>query len=203
MTLAQVAVRVEHVVFSIRKRELKVLFWRRAEEPFEDFWSLPGGFVKRRESVEAAAARVLYEKTGLRDVFLEQLYTFGDPGTDPRGPFITVAYYAVVPASAPPSDTTFLPARKPPSLAFNQTEILERGVERLGTKTEYSTVPLHFLEETFTLSEVQAVYEELLGRPLDKRNFRRKMHALEAITETKELRREGAHRPARLYRANG
>jgi len=198
--LSQVAVRIDHVVFSIRDGALRVLLWKRGEEPFRGSWSLPGGFVRERESLEKAAARILLEKTGLDRCFLEQLYTFGDPGSDPRGPFVSVAYYAVVPPSRRPRETTWHPARKAPALAFHHATVLAAGVDRLGTKTEYSTVPLRFLDEPFTLSEVQAVYEVLLERELDKRNFRRKILALDALEETEQLRRSGAHRPARLFR---
>jgi len=200
--LTRVAVRVDIVVFSIRAAALQVLLWRREEEPFAGYWSLPGGFVKSRESLDRAAARILEEKTGLNGVYMEQLFTYGDPGSDPRGPFISVAYYAVVPDSARPRDTSFMPAREPPQLAFQQADILGQGVDRLRTKTEYSTVPLRFLDEPFTLSELQAVYEVLLERDLDKRNFRRKILALEALEETKQTRRRGAHRPARLFRVS-
>ncbi|MHC4548704.1 MAG: NUDIX hydrolase [Planctomycetota bacterium] len=202
MTLTRVAVRVDLVVFSIREEELQVLLWRREEKPFLGYWAVPGGFVRPRESLEKAAPRILAEKTGLDDVYLEQLYTFGDPGSDPRGAFVSVAYYAVVPPSRQPVDTSFHPARRPLRLAFHHQEVLTTGVDRLRTKTEYSTVPLRFLEEPFTLSEVQAVYEVLLERPLDKRNFRRKMLALKALEETPQKRRRGAHRPARLFRCS-
>lgn len=202
MTLSRVAVRVDVVAFTILGEELQVLLWRRAEKPFLGFWMLPGGFVERRESLEHAAVRILREKTGVQDVYLEQLFTFGDPGNDPRGPFVSITYYAVVPASRRQPDSTFYPARRPPRLAFHHKDVLARGVERLQTKTEYSTVPLRFLDEPFTLSDVQGVYEVLLERPLDKRNFRRKMLALEALEETPQKRRRGAHRPARLFRVS-
>lgn len=200
MKLSRVAVRVDLAVFSIRDGTLHVLLWKLEEEPFRGAWSLPGGFVETREPLEAASARILEEKTGLAGVFLEQLYTFGDPGNDPRGPFVSIAYFAIVPPSARPVDTSWHPARKPPRLALHHADVLREGVDRLRTKTEYSTVPLRFLDEPFTLSEVQAAYEELLERPLDKRNFRRKLLGLGALEETGERRRVGAHRPARLFR---
>ncbi|MGH7162650.1 MAG: NUDIX hydrolase, partial [Planctomycetota bacterium] len=153
------------------------------------------------------ARRELREETGLHDLYLEQLYTFGEPRRDPRGRVVSVAYLAVLPVGhAPPlagsdaSAAAFHPARRPPTLAFDHAGILETAVERLRTKTEYSTVPLRFLREPFTLSELQSVYEVLLDRHLDKRNFRKKMLALDAIEETQGKRRAGAHRPARLFR---
>lgn len=195
--------RVDLVVCAITARALRVVLWRREEAPELGAWSLPGGFVAdERESLRHAAERLMAERTGLTASFLEQLFTFGDPGSDPRGPFVSVTYLAVVAGAPKPRDCEFHDARKAPRLAFHHGDVLKMGVDRLRTKTEYSTVPLRFLEEPFTLSEVQNVYEVLLQRELDKRNFRRKFLALDALEETNELRREGAHRPARLYKTS-
>ena len=122
-----------------------------------------------------------------------------EPKMDPRGDLVSVAYYAVVSASGESWDGTFHPASKAPELVFHHDKVLASGIERLRTKTEYSTVPLRFRDEVFTLSELQHVYEVLLDREFDKRNFRRKILALEAIEETEGQRRVGAHRPARLF----
>jgi 8-oxo-dGTP diphosphatase len=197
--MARVPVFVDLTVFTIREGELRVLVEKRARDPFRGLWCLPHAPLDPGEALEAAARRIL---AGLRcaGAYLEQLYTFGDPGRDPRGPSIAVAYLAVVPARRIPEGTTFQPAQRPPRLAFDHARILEQAVSRLRTKSEYSTVPLRFLAEPFTLSEVQAVYEVLLDRPLDKRNFRRKMLALGALDQTEGERRGGAHRPARLFR---
>jgi len=201
MGLARRPLRVDVVIFAIRDRTLQVLLWRREDEPFRGAWSLPGGFVEKGEPLEEAARRVLEEKTGFtEEVYLEQLYTFARPDMDPRGELVSAAYYAVVTTSRESPDGTFHDARRAPPLAFHHDDVLARGIERLRTKAEYSTVPLRFLDEPFTLSEVQAVYEVLLDRPLDKRNFRRKMLALDVLEETEGKRRTGAHRPARLYR---
>lgn len=201
MGLNRLPVRTDLVIFAIRNGELQVLLWRRRDEPFLGEWSLPGGFVHEDEPLEAAARRILKKKTGFaEEVHLEQLYTFCEPGMDPRGDLVSVTYYAVAAASRESPDGTFHPARKAPKLAFHHDKVLAAGIDRLRTKTEYSTVPLRFLDEPFTLSEVQGVYEVLLGHELDKRNFRRKMLALEALEETTKTRRGGAHRPARLFR---
>lgn len=195
----RVPVFVDLTVFTIRGHELQVALERRAREPFRGQWCLPHAPLGARESPEAAARRTL---AGLRcaGAYLEQLYTFGEVGRDPREHTIAVAYLAVVPAPRVPDGAAFLPAHAPPRLAFDHARILEQAVSRLRTKSEYSTVPLRFLVEPFTLSEVQTVYEVLLDRPLDKRNFRRKMLALDALEQTEGERRGGAHRPARLFR---
>ncbi len=207
MKQPSIAVTVDLVVFTIRDETLQALLVRRRSEPHKGEWALPGGFVEPLESLEEAARRELAEETGLTAVYLEQLYTFGGPRRDPRGRVITVAYFTCVPgdlaevrAGGDAVDATFHDARHPPRLAFDHENIVRRAVERLRTKTEYSTVPLRFLREPFTLREVQDVYEVLLGRSLDKRNFRKKMLALEALEETRGMRRDGAHRPARLFR---
>jgi 8-oxo-dGTP diphosphatase len=193
-------VTVDIVVFAIVDDALHFLIEQRTRQPARGEWALPEGFVGEGESLDRAARRVLEEEAGVGGAHLEQLYTFGEPGRDPRGRVISVAYLAVVPGGKAAAGAPWRPVRKPPALAFDHGEILQRALERLRTKTEYSTLPLRLLPDRFTLSEVQRVYEILLERPLDKRNFRRKMLALDAIEETDGLRREGAHRPARLFR---
>jgi len=201
VTLRKVPVRVDLVIFAIRDGELQVLLWQRREAPLKGAWTLPGGFVEQGEPADEAARRILKEKTGFEEqAYVEQLFTFCDPKMDPRGDLVSIAYYAVVSASGESWDGTFHAARKAPKLVFHHGQVLDRGIDRLRTKTEYSTVPLRFLDDEFTLSEVQGVYEVLLDRQLDKRNFRRKILALEAVEETDDERRVGAHRPARLYR---
>jgi 8-oxo-dGTP diphosphatase len=201
VALNALPLRVDLVLFGLREEELCVLLWRRHDEPFRGQWTLPGGFVRKDEPLEKGARRVLREKTGFEeDVYIEQLYTFSQPGMDPRGPLVSATYFVVVSPSRTAPDGTFHRAKSAPSLAFHHDQVLSKGVERLRTKAEYSTVPLRFLEEPFTLSEVQAVYEALLDRELDKRNFRRKVLALDALEEVKGRRRVGAHRPARLFR---
>jgi len=200
LSRSRVAVTVDIVVFAILEDALHFLPEQRTRQPARGEWALPEGFVGEGESLDQAAVRVLDEEAGIRGAHFEQLYTFGEPGRDPRGHTISVAYLAVVPGARAPSSAPWRPVHKAPSLAFDHDRILHRALERLRTKTEYSTLPLRLLSEQFTLSEVQRVYEILLERSLDKRNFRRKMLALEAIEETDGLRRDGAHRPARLFR---
>ncbi len=201
------AVTTDVVVFTIRDGRLQLLLIRRGGEPFEGHWALPGGFLDIDEDLEFCAKRELEEETGVAGVYLEQLYTFGRPGRDPRERVISVAYYALVPseklALKPASDATeaaWFPVAGLPPLAFDHDEIISTAHERLVAKLDYSTIAFQFLAETFTLSELQEVYETLVDAELDKRNFRKWALALEQVEETGELRRRGRHRPARVYR---
>jgi len=194
------------VMFTIRDGALHVLLVRRAAPPFEGEWAIPGGFVGVTESLEEAALRELREETGVADVYLEQLYTFGAPGRDPRGRVVSVAYYALIAADASPlvagtdaADARWWPMTGLPTLAFDHRAILEYALERLRNKLEYTTVGFQLLPEKFTLSELQRVYEAILGKALDKRNFRRKVELLGIVRPLREYRRAGVSRPAQLF----
>jgi 8-oxo-dGTP diphosphatase len=201
------AVTTDVVVFTVRERRLQLLLIRRASEPFRGDWALPGGFLGIDEDLEHCAARELEEETGVSGVYLEQLYTFGRPGRDPRERVISVAYFALVPserlslkAASDASDASWFPISALPPLAFDHDQIIRTAHERLVAKLDYSTIAFQFLPDNFTLSELQQVYEILVDAELDKRNFRKWALALEQIEETGELRRRGSHRPARVYR---
>jgi 8-oxo-dGTP diphosphatase len=207
MPRPQALVTVDVVIFTLRDDALQVLLVQRGTAPFKDWWALPGGFIRDDEPLERAALRELEEETGVRDVYLEQLYTFGDPERDPRGRVITVAYYALIAsdrqtlaAGTDAAAARWYPAGSPPPLAFDHREILEYAIERLRNKLEYTTVGFQLLPSKFTLTQLQRVYEAILGRALDKRNFRRKMELLDILTPLEEWVREGASRPAQLYR---
>lgn len=207
MSKTDVQVTVDLVIFALRDGELQVLLVQRGVPPFQGRWALPGGFVMRNESLEDAARRELVEETGVRDVYLEQLYTFGDPDRDPRGRVITVAYYALMTGAAgtPVAGTDagaarWVPARKHPPLAFDHQRILDYALERLAMKLEYTTVGFQLLPKKFTLTQLQRVYEAVLGRPLDKRNFRRKMAVLDILKPLEEWVQEGPSRPAQLFK---
>jgi 8-oxo-dGTP diphosphatase len=200
------AVTVDLVIFTIADNDLKVLLIRRAQEPFKGRWALPGGFVDKDESLEKAAARELQEEAGVTHVYLEQLYTFGEPGRDPRGHTISVAYFALIDverqqitAADDAEDAQWHSVFKPPRLAFDHKEILDYAVWRLRNKIEWTTVGYELLPKKFTLSELQRVYEVILQRGVDKRNFRKKILAQGRIIELNETRSDVAHRPARLY----
>jgi 8-oxo-dGTP diphosphatase len=199
-------VTVDIVIFTIQSDELKVLLIKRGIPPFKGQFALPGGFVHEDESLDKAAMRELREETGVSDVYLEQLYSFGDPGRDPRERIVTVAYYALVSADrsqlAAGTDTTeaaWWRLSKLPALAFDHRKIVDYALERLRNKLEYTTVGFQLLPEKFSLTELQGVYEAILDKKLDKRNFRRKIELLKILKPTAEYRR-GGQRPARLYR---
>ena len=200
------SVTVDGVIFSLRTEDLQVLLIERGHPPFEGMWAIPGGFVGIDESLETAALREMKEETGVHDVYLEQLYTFGDPDRDPRGRVITVAYFALVPAGAvdpqagtDAAQTGWWSIYDLPPLAFDHADILAYALKRLRYKLEYSAVGFELLPETFTLSELQATYELVLDEELDKRNFRRKVLNADVIEETGEYQ-TGEGRPAMLYR---
>lgn len=202
------SVTVDVVVFSLINDELQVLLIRRKIPPFAGMWAIPGGFVHMDESLDDAARRELAEETGVTDVFLEQLYTFGDPGRDPRTRVITVAYYAIVPADAigahrpgdDAAETGWFSMNALPDLAFDHLEILDYALTRLRYKLEYTMVGFQLLPDEFTLTELQHAYEIILDEVLDKRNFRRKILSANIIEETGQKKKEGEGRPAMLYR---
>jgi 8-oxo-dGTP diphosphatase len=199
------SVTVDVVIITLRGEELQVLLVKRNFAPFKGRWAIPGGFVHISESLETAARRELREETGVTDVYLEQLYTFGDPGRDPRGRVISVAYIVLVPAplaveaGSDAREACWWPLNELPALAFDHDKIVQYAVTRLRYKIEYSAVGFRLMPEYFTLSELQKAYEIILGEPLDKRNFRRRIIEAEIIEPTDDLR-SGEGRPARLYR---
>jgi len=201
------AVTTDIVIFSIRDSELKLLLIKRKGAPFKGKWALPGGFVQLDEDLEVAANRELDEETGVTGVYLEQLYTFGKPGRDPRERVITVAYYALIPsdrltltASTDAEAVGWFGMDELPRLAFDHADIVDMAHQRLVAKLDYSTLAFQFMPDKFTLTELQEVYEIIMRTDIDKRNFRKWVLALEQVEETGEYRREGAHRPAKLYR---
>lgn len=174
---------------------------RREREPFQGGWSLPGGILREHEDLPEAVRRALSNAMPMEHVrHLEQLATFGEPGRDPRGRVLSVSYLALLPEpSATAPGAAWLDVADAPALAFDHAAILATAVERLRGKLSYSNVAYGLLSEQFTLSELQGVYEAVLGRELDKRNFRKKVLSVGMLDETAGVRR-GPHRPAQLYR---
>jgi 8-oxo-dGTP diphosphatase len=201
------SVTVDVVIFSLIEEALHVLLVKRRHPPFAEMWAIPGGFVRSRESLEEAASRELAEETGVTDVYMEQLYTFGKPDRDPRTRVITIAYFALVPYSAidhrpgdDAAETGWFPMADLPKLAFDHGEILAYALTRLRYKLEYTSVGFQLLPDVFTLTELQRAYEIILDEVLDKRNFRRKILSAEILEETGKKQKEGEGRPAKLYR---
>ena len=201
------AVTVDVVIFTIRNDELKVLLIKRALEPFIGQWALPGGFVNIDESLEDAARRELHEETGVDAGYLEQLYTFGQPDRDPRERIISVAYFALmrsdaleIKAASDAEGVGWFSIGDAPDLAFDHAVILDTALRRLTAKLDYSTIAFQLMPETFTMAELRHLYERLSQVPIDKRNFSKRVLALKAIEPTGEERRDGPHRPAKLYR---
>ena len=201
------AVTVDVAIFTIQDDDFKVLLIERGIEPFEGMWALPGGFVGIDESLRRAAWRELKEETGVSAAFLEQLSAFGHPDRDPRERVITVAYYALIPserlklkASTDAREARLFSMSDLPQLAFDHAKILRRAHRKLKDRIDDTIIALQLVSESFTLSELQRVHERILGAPLDKRNFRKKVKALDLLTLTGEEKRDGPHRPAKLYR---
>jgi 8-oxo-dGTP diphosphatase len=203
--MTKLLVTVDIVLSTIMNRSLHVLLIRRLAKPFENRYALPGGFVLEEESLDQAAARELREEAGVEKVYLEQLYTFGDPKRDPRGRVITASYYALVPhtqflqAGTDASEAAWFPVAKLPSLAFDHKKIVEYAHQRIRNKLDYTGVGFELLPEKFTLSELQLVHEAILDETLDKRNFRRKITQRAIVKPTKEWQKTG-RKPAQLYR---
>lgn len=212
------AVTTDIILFTFTESELRVLLVQRGSEPFAGQWALPGGFAQMDEPLEATARRELAEETGVdeasNDFYIEQLYTFGAPERDPRGRIISVAYFALlsvdrvgkvaVRGGDDTSDARWWRVDDVPPLAFDHDNILRYALRRLRWKLEWTALGFLLLPRQFTLSELQRVYEAVLGETLDKRNFRRKMLATRIegapiLEETGEVR-QGGHRPAKLYR---
>ncbi|ACB74331.1 NUDIX hydrolase [Opitutus terrae] len=201
------AVTVDGVVFGYDEADLKVLLIQRDQPPYRGKWALPGGFVDMNESLEAAARRELEEETGVTELYLEQLYTFGEPKRDPRERVISVAYYALVKladhtvrAASDARNVAWFPVANLPALAFDHEEILDVALRRLKGKIRYEPIGFELLPEKFPLSELQRLYETILEQPLDKRNFRKKILSMGLLADTEEIQQDVAHRAARLYR---
>ncbi len=201
------ALTVDCVVFGFDEGELKVLLIERGLDPFKGRWALPGGFVRVEETIDEAARRELEEEAGLKNVFLEQLYTFGAVDRDPRERVVSVAHYALVKlaefntkAATDAADARWFPISKVPKLAFDHTGILATALIRLKGKVRYQPIGFELLPPKFTLSQLQHLYEAVLGSGLDKRNFRKKVLGFGLLVPLKETQMTGRHRPAQLFR---
>jgi 8-oxo-dGTP diphosphatase len=215
------SVAVDVVLLAVRAESLATVAVRRDEHPFKDRWALPGGFVRMEESLDAAAARVLREKAGLTDIFLEQLYTFGAPERDPRTRVVSIAYYALVdahrfagvekrdvtvgqidvaPRDAEDAQVRLVHGGKTLPIAFDHDRILTTAIKRIRGKVNYTPIAFALLPPSFTLYDIQRVYQTVLNKTLNKDSFRKTILGSGWIEPTGKMQAQVGHRPARLYR---
>ena len=194
-------------IFTVENNELQVLLIKMKKRPFTNYWALPGGLVQPKESVDQAAKRQLFAKTGVKNIYLEQLYTFGKVDRDPFGRVVSVAYFALIPNKGIKLHTTeeyegveWFPIKKLPKLAYDHDEIIKKAVNRLKAKLGYTNIVYGLLSPEFTLGELQGVYEIILGHELDKRNFRKKIFSLKLVKKIGKKEAGKANRPAELYK---
>jgi len=202
-----VKVAVDAVIFTVRDGRLMTLLIQMNKRPFTGRWAFPGGLLGDRQTALAAVRRILREQTGIAPSYLEQLATFDDPGRDPLGRVISMAYFALIPdagarlrTTAKYTDVRWWPVAGLPALAYDHREIAAAALARLRAKLGYTNIAWSMLPREFTFADLQEVYEAILGRGLDKRNFRKKMMSLGLIAPSGNLARGGSHRPAALFR---
>jgi len=203
------AVSIDCVLFGFDGGELKILLIERNEEPFKDWWALPGNLVGEKESLDQSTSRILHELTGLSDIYMEQYYTFGEVDRHPQGRVITVAYYAILrlggdkalkPLTSYAKKAQWINVRELPKLAFDHQHIFEKGLEKIKRRIKHLPIAFELLPEKFTLTQVQNVYELILGKKLDKRNFRKKILSFGVLKELDEKQKGVSFRAATLYK---
>ncbi len=208
MSIQDIKVSVDAVVFGYTSEEgLSLLLINRGIEPFKGMWALPGGLVENKESLEEAVERELLEETGISINYLEQLYTFGQPGRDPRNRVVSVAYYGLVKpstfhlkAATDAGDVDWFNINELPDLAFDHKAIINTAIERLKGKIVYEPIGFELLDKRFPFSELEKLYVTVLDKPIDRRNFKKKIMRYGFLVETKERQQlKGAGRPGFLY----
>jgi len=200
---------IDCVLFGFDEGELKILLIERNEEPFKDWWALPGNIVADEESLDQSASRILEELTGLKDIYMEQYYTFGDVNRHPQGRVVSIAYYALLrlggdkavkPVSTYAKQAYWVNVNELPKLAFDHQQIFEKGLEKIKRRIKHQPIAFELLPEKFTLTQLQNVYELILGKKLDKRNFRKKMLRFGVLKGLDEKQKGVSFRAATLYR---
>lgn len=203
----RIRVATDAAIFTVKDGKLQVLLIRMKKKPYGGAWALPGGLIGQKETTQEAADRILREETGVTGVYLEQLMTFDDVERDPFGRVVSVAWFALIPdadrelkTSSKYDGVEWRPVKKAKGLAYDHDSILKVAVERLRAKLGYTNIAWSLLPSAFTLTELQVVCEVILGKGLDKRNFRKKILSTGLLRSTGRKRAVGAHRPAELYR---
>ncbi len=209
MAKQSIKLSVDAVVFGYEEGNISILLIKRKYEPFKGKWAIPGGFVLNNESLEEAVQRELQEETGMKINYLEQLYTFGEPSRDPRGRVVSVAYFGLVRpntfkifASTDAEEVAWFNIDKLPQLAFDHKNILKIAIERLQGKITYEPIGFELLDKKFPFSDLEKLYTTLLGRPIDRRNFRKKILSLNVLDALDEKVSKGSGRPANLFQFN-
>jgi 8-oxo-dGTP diphosphatase len=209
MSNQSIKLSVDAVVFGYEEGNISVLLIKRKYEPFKGEWAIPGGFVLNVESLEEAVERELHEETGIKIDYLEQLYTFGKPNRDPRSRVVSVAYFGLVRpnafkifASTDAEQVQWFNINELPKLSFDHKEILKVAIERLQGKITYEPIGFELLDKKFPFSDLEKLYTTLLGRDIDRRNFRKKMVGLNVLDELDEKVSKGSGRPANLFQFN-
>ena len=207
-TYFQMAISVDCVIFGFDNNELKVLLIKSDLEEFQGQWSLLGDLVRHEENLESASYRILKGRTGLDDVYLEQVYTFGDIGRHPAGRVVTTAYYSLVNIKnhqliLADNELHWHPVQEINTLAFDHKLIVDTCLSKLQSKIEEYPIVFNLLPEKFSLRELQNLYEAILGIKLDRRNFRKKFFLMEWLLDINEMEHDVPHRPGKLYKFNG
>lgn len=209
MTKQSIKLSVDAVVFGYEEGNISVLLIKRKYDPFKGQWAIPGGFIDNEESLEDAVERELFEETGVKINYLEQLYTFGKPVRDPRGRVVSIAYFGLVrpnafkiSASTDAEEVQWFKIDELPKLAFDHKEILKTAIQRLQGKITYEPIGFELLDKKFPFSDLEKLYTTLLGRDIDRRNFRKKIVSLNVLDELDEKLSKGSGRPAKLFQFN-
>ena len=209
MSKQSIKLSVDAVVFGYEEGNISVLLIKRKYDPFKGQWAIPGGFVENDESLEDAVERELFEETGIKINYLEQLYTFGKPNRDPRGRVVSIAFFGLVRpnafkiyASTDAEQVQWFNINELPKLSFDHKEILKTAIERLQGKITYEPIGFELLDKKFPFSDLEKLYTTLLGREIDRRNFRKKIVGLNVLDELDEKVSKGSGRPANLFQFN-
>lgn len=208
--MQHIKVAVDAVVFGyFDKEDLQILLIKRKIEPFIGSWALPGGLVLDDEDLDDAVKRELYEEAGIKPDFLEQLYSFGNVGRDPRNRVVSVAYLGLVNpsyfelfADSDAEDAQWFSIHKLPQLAFDHQKIIDTALKRLRTKIQYQPIGFNLLNEEFPFSDLENLYKAIIGQEIDRRNFRKKIMSYGLLNETNNFKKEGSGRPGKMYTFN-